>query len=155
MDGSIVLSSDKLKVELFYPERTENIITKALATKMDVEMDSYLLTELRDPNKATYDYQSSGEGKFSWGYTTLEEHQACIVMMASNDPSESPFTQLTRQLQCFGRVLGKNAGAVGNARYNGDFRRSSGDYKGVGAFRKLSDEMQESLLRFSIIMLQL
>ena len=62
-------------------------------------------------------------------------------MMASNDPSESPFTQLTRQLQSFGRVIGINAAAIGNARQNGDFRRISGDYEGVGAFHKLSDEI--------------
>ena len=44
----------------------------------------------------------------------------------------------------------KNAAAVVHARHNGDFRRSSGDYERVGAFHKLSDEILESLLRFSI-----
>ena len=96
-DGSRVLPFDKLKVEIFYPERTENIATKDLATKIAVEMDSCFLTELRDPKKATDDYPSSGEGKFSWEYTKQEEHQARIVIMASNNPSESPFAQLTRQ----------------------------------------------------------
>ena len=84
-----------LKVELFYLERTENIDTKALATKMAVDMASCLLIELLDRKKATSDYLSSGEGKFSWGYTTQEEYQACIGMMAYKDPSESPFAQLT------------------------------------------------------------
>ena len=71
-------------------------------------------------------------------------------MMASNnpsespfDPSDSPFAKLTRHLQSFGRVLGINAAAVGHIRQNGDFRRSSGDYEGVGAFHKLRDEMRE------------
>ena len=123
MDGSRVLLFDKLKAELFYPERTENIATKALATKMAVEMASCLLTELRDPNKATSYYLSSGKGKFSWRYTTQEEHQDCIGMMASNDPSESPFAQLTRQIQSFGGVLGINDADVGHARHNGHFRR--------------------------------
>ena len=117
---------------------------------MDVEIASCLLTELQDPKKATSDYLSSGEGKFSWGYTTQEEHQACIGIMASNDPSESPFAQLAIQLQSFGRVIGINDAAVGHARQNGDLRRSSGDYEGVGAFHKISDEIRESLLRFSI-----
>ena len=71
-------------------------------------------------------------------------------MMAPNDPSESQFLQLTRQLQSFGRVLGINYVDVGHARQNGDFRRSSGDHEGVGAFNNLSDEILESLLRFSI-----
>ena len=72
MDGSRVLPFDKLKAELFYPERTENIATEALATNMAVDMAGCLLTELWDPNKATSDYLSSGEGKFKWGYTTQE-----------------------------------------------------------------------------------
>ena len=70
--------------------------------------------------------------------------------MAYNDPSESPFPQLTRQLKRFGRVLGINAAAVGHARHNGDFHSSSGDYEGVEAFHKISDEMRESILRLSI-----
>ena len=148
--GSRVLPFDKLKVEIFYPERTENIATKDLANNMAVEMASCLLIELRDEKKATSDYLSSGEGKFSWVYTTQEEHQAFIGMMESKDPYESPFAQLTRQLQRFGHVIGINAAAVGHARHNGGFCRSSVDYEGVGAFHKLSDEMRESLLRFSI-----
>ena len=63
-------------------------------------------------------------------------------MMASNNPSEIPFAQLTRQLQIFGHVLGINAADVVHARQNGDFLRSSGYYEGVGAFHNLSDEMQ-------------
>ena len=62
--------------------------------------------------------------------------------MASNNPSKIPFAQLTRQLQSFVCVLGINAADIGNARHNGDFCRSSGDYEGVGDFHKLSDEMQ-------------
>ena len=142
MDLYRVLPFDKLKAELFYPERTENIATNALANKMDVEMASCLLTELWYPKKALSDYLSSCKDKFSWVYTTQEEHQACIGMMASNGPSESPFTQLTRQLQSLGRVIGINAADVGYVRQNGDFRCSSGDYEGVGAFHKLSDEMR-------------
>ena len=41
MDGSRVLPFDKLKAECFYPKITENIATKDLATKMDVEMDIF------------------------------------------------------------------------------------------------------------------
>ena len=73
-------------------------------------------------------------------------------MMASNDKSEIPFAQLTRQLQSFGRALGINDSDVGHTRQNGDSRRSSGDYEGVGTFHELSDEMRESLLRFSVIL---
>ena len=70
MDVSILLPYDKLKAEFFHHERTENITTKSLDSKVDVEMAIFLFTELRDPKKATSDYLSSGEVKFSWGYTT-------------------------------------------------------------------------------------
>ena len=72
MEGSRLLPFDKLKTELFYPERTDNITNTALATNMAVEMASCLMTELRDPKKEKSDYLSSGEGKLSWGYTTQE-----------------------------------------------------------------------------------
>ena len=107
-------------------------------------MVSCILTEIQNAKKATSDYISSGEGKFSWGYTTQEQHQACIVMMASKDPSENPLAQVTRKPQSFGCVLGINVASVGHASC------SSGYYEVVGAFHKLSDEMRESLLRFSI-----
>ena len=55
MYGYRVLPFDKLKVEWFYPERTENIATKALANNMAVEMASCLLNKLRDPKKAKFD----------------------------------------------------------------------------------------------------
>ena len=72
MDGSRVLTFDKLKAEFFYPESTDNISTKALATKMAVQMDGCLLTELWYPKKEKSDYLSSDEGKFGWVYTTQE-----------------------------------------------------------------------------------
>ena len=72
MGGSRVLPFGKLNAELFYPERTENIATKASATNIGVDMASCLLTELQDPNKAKSDCLSSGEVKFSLGYTTQE-----------------------------------------------------------------------------------
>ena len=137
IDGSRVSPFDKLKAELLYPERTDNIATKALDTKIDVEMVSCILTEIQNAKKATSDYISSGEGKFSWGYTTQEQHQACIVMMASKDPSENPLAQVTRKPQSFGCVLGINVASVGHASC------SSGYYEVVGAFHKLTDEMRE------------
>ena len=89
---------DQLKAELFYPQRIENKATDNLVAKMAVEVAQCMLTELRDPKKATSDYLTSADGKFSWGYTTQEEHHACIGKMTTNDPAESPFTQLIRQL---------------------------------------------------------
>ena len=102
VDGSKVLPYDQLNAELFYPEREENKATTTLVEKMAVELAVCMLQELRDPKKATSDYLSSEEGKFSWGETTEDEHQACMGKMATNDPAESPFATLTQQLQSFG-----------------------------------------------------
>ena len=64
--------------------------------------------------------------------------------MATNDPTESPFAQLTQQLQSFGRVHGIHASTVGQARMNGNFDHNN------GAYQKLSSKMRESLLRFAL-----
>ena len=135
---------------MFYPEREENVATDELVSKMAVEVAQCMLTELRDPKKATSDYLTSAEGQFSYGFTSEEEHQACIGKMATNDPAESPFAQLTRQLQNFGRILGIHASAVGHARVNGDFKRDINNPQLDGAYHKLSKEMRESLLMFAL-----
>ena len=98
LDGSKVLPFDQLNAELFYPDRDENKDTTDTATGMAVELAKCMLEELRDPHKATSDYLSSVDGAFSWGQTTDEEHYACIGRMATNDPAESPFAALTRQM---------------------------------------------------------
>jgi len=150
VDGSKVLPYDQLNAELFYPDREENKATTTLVEKMAVELAVCMLQELRDPKKATSDYLSSEEGKFSWGETTEDEHQACMGKMATNDPAESPFATLTQQLQSFGRVLGIHASAIGQARINGDFHRDIKDENNNGAYLRLPKEMHDSLLRFAI-----
>ena len=112
-----------LKAELFYPSRKENVATRETIQKMAVKMANCFLKELRDPKKATSDYLTSSEGKFSWGFTTEEEHNALIGKSATNDSAESPFAMLTQQMQQFGRILGIHAAAVGQAKMNGDFKR--------------------------------
>ena len=61
-----------------------------------------------------------------------------VLAKMQNDPSESPFAQLTRQLQCFGRILGIHASAVRHARINGDFIRDIKDNSNDGAYFKLT-----------------
>ena len=140
-----------LKAELFYPSRKENVATRETVQKMAVEMASCFLKELRDPKKATSDYLTSSEGKFSWGFTTEEEHNALIGKSATNDSAESPFAMLTQQMQQFGRILGIHAAAVGQAKMNGDFKRDlQGKVGRNGAFLQLPKEMKESLLRLAV-----
>ena len=140
-----------LKAELFYPSRKENVATRETVQKMAVEMANCFLKELRDPKKATSDYLTSSEGKFSWGFTTEEEHNALIGKSATNDSAESPFAMLTQQMQQFGRILGIHAAAVGQAKMNGDFKRDlQGKVGRNGAFLRLPKEMKESLLRLAV-----
>ena len=151
IDGkSRVLPFDKLNCELFYPTRKENKQTKSLVQKMAKEVGECLLKELRDPKKATSDYLTSKGGVFSWGETSEDEHIMCLGKMATNDPAESPFAGLTRQMQTFGRVLGSHASAVAHARYNGDFKRDWKGSKQDGAFHQLSGEMRKSLMIFAL-----
>ena len=58
---------------------------------MACEVAECLLEELSDPKKATSDYLSVIGGKFSWGETTEQEHNACLGKLAMNDPAESLF----------------------------------------------------------------
>ena len=102
-----------LKAERFYPNRKENVATTSTVQKMAVEMAECFLKELRDPKKATSDYLTSAEGKFSWGYTTEDDHTALIGKSATNDSAERQFTMLTQQIQQFGKILGIHALAVG------------------------------------------
>jgi hypothetical protein len=150
IDGSKVLPIDQLNAELFYPQRPENVETTETVQLMACEVAECIIKELRDPNKATSDYLSSVEGKFSWGQTTDDEHIACIGKMATNDAAESPFASLTLQLQSFGRVLGIHASAIGQARINGDFVRDFHNSINDGAYHRLSHQMRQSLMRFAL-----
>ncbi len=117
INGSKVLAYDQMNAEMFYPLCQENIDTTSIVEDMAAK-------ELA-PTMLLSDYATAVGGTFSWGQTTEEEHAACIGKNATNDPAESPFTQLTRHLQCFSRILGIHATAVGHARINGDFNWTS------------------------------
>ena len=70
--------------------------------------------------------------------------------MANNNPVESPFAAITRQLQSFGQVLGIHAAADSYTRMNSDFRRDLTDESNKGAVLKLTKDMHHSLLMFPL-----
>ena len=151
IDGSKVLPYDQINAEMFYPTRQENKDTTAMVEDMAMNaLAPAIIKECRDPKKALSDYITGVDGKFSWGQTTDEEHLACIGKNATNDPAESPFASLTRQLQSFGRVLGIHASAVGHARINGDFKRDPKDASNDGSYFKLSQNERDSLLSYAL-----
>ena len=102
IDGFKVLPMDHLNAKLFYPRQKENAETTETVQLMACEVAKCILKELCDPSKATSDYLSSVEGKFSWGQTTDDEHAACIGKVATNDPAECPFASHMCRLQSFG-----------------------------------------------------
>ena len=70
--------------------------------------------------------------------------------METNDPVEIQFTELTRQLDQYERVLGIHSAAIRNARINGDF--DQGDLKNPNndvTYHKLLPDMRVLLLKFS------
>ena len=115
-----------------------------------MRQNAYTSIPVKDPTKATSDYLTCVDGKFSWGNTSDEEHEACIGRMATHDPAESPFAVLTCQMQAFGRLLGIHASAIGHARYNGDFRQDLKNPKNHCAFLKLPGDLHDSLLTFDL-----
>ena len=86
MDGSKVLPFDKLKAELFYPSHLENQDTSTHVINIAVELANCLLSEIRDPKKATPNYLRSAERKLSWGQTTDKDNESLIGDMETNDP---------------------------------------------------------------------
>ena len=94
-NNSKVVSYEVIIDEIFYPEREENKETKDLVLKLAKEVALVWLRELRDPKKATSDYLSSIEGKYSWKNTTEEQHKKLLGTSATNDAAESPFAVVT------------------------------------------------------------
>ena len=115
------------------------------------------MLEIVDPKKATSDYLSKCDGRFSWSKLTAEEKNATIGMRATNDPSESEFATFTEVLTTGGRIGLDLASGIGQTRYNNDFGRGQEEYvtgqrskspsvKSVGLFHDLPVELQDSLV---------
>jgi hypothetical protein len=100
IDGSKTLPFDCMNAEMFYPTWQENIdstpVVKVMAAE---EVAPAVIEQIIDLQKAALlDYATAVDGKISWGQTSEEEHLASKGKHATNDPAESPFAQLTRQL---------------------------------------------------------
>jgi hypothetical protein len=87
-----------------------------------------LLLEVADPKKATSDYLSIGDGRFSWAASSEEENKASIGMSVTNYPSESQFATFTEALATGGRVDVDLASEIGQTRYNNDFGCAQDQY---------------------------
>ena len=153
-----VLAIDLAKCEVFYPTRRENQQTNDLCVDLERDVAMCLMLEVADPKKATSDYLSKCDGRFSWSKLTAEEKNATIGNCATNDPSESEFATFTEVLTTGGRIGLDLASGIGQTRYNNDFGRGQEEYvtgrrskkapsvKSVGLFHDLPVELQDSLV---------
>jgi len=158
-DNCVLVALDLAKCKVFYPTRIENQQTNDLCVNLTREVATCLLLEVADPKKATSDYLSKGNGKFSWAVSSEEEKKASIGMRATNDPSESQFATFTEALATGGRIGVDLASGIGQTRYNNDFGRAQDQYvtgrsskaehsgaKPFGLFHELPIELQDSLV---------
>ena len=123
-----VLAVDLAKCEVFYPTQRENQQTNDLCVDLAREVATCLMLEVADPKKATSDYLSKCDGRFSWSKLTAEEKNATIGMRATNDQSESEFATFTEVLATGGRIGLDLASGIGQTRYNNDFGCAQEEY---------------------------
>ncbi len=91
-------------------------------------MATYLLLEVADPKKATSDYLSTCDGRFSWAKSSEEEKKALIEMRATNNPSESQFATFTEALATGGCIGVDLTSGIGQTRYDNDFGHTQEQY---------------------------
>jgi hypothetical protein len=157
------LPFDLLRAELFYPERVENRQTHGISCRLAQEIAITILTELRDPKKATSAYLSSIDGIYSWYNVSDEMKEAGKNKMANNSVSESNHASSTQGLKTSGTIRIDHSAGEGQSRYNNDFGRGhqalitgkqskSGPVEKadlIGSFHNLPGDLQESLIQFS------
>ena len=146
----------RLRDELFNPMDADNVDSTDAALELGALAASTMLIELRDPKKATSRHL---DGELSWGNTSLEEHAAALRKMGVNDPAESIFGAVTRELMVYGRIGFGAASGIATARRNRDFARgiskekrksskkgSAAKLESTGLFHSISIEMREALI---------
>lgn len=152
----------RLRAELFHPTDEDNKDSTEVSIELGALAATTILTELRDPKKATSRHLTSTDGKLSWGNTSIEEHTASMRKIAVNDPAESIFGGFTRELQVFGRIGFGAASGISMSRRNRDFALGVGatekretktkggkakpESKGTGLFYSLAVEIREALI---------
>ena len=117
-----------------------------------------ILDELRDKQKATHTFLRSMDGVNCWEKMSEEEKNFGVGKMAVNDPAESSFGGVTRQLQCHGRINLTSATGVDQCKRNNLFSRGfelkNKEVKDQGTrqgmFIGMKEEMKQSLIEVSM-----
>ena len=77
---SKTLPYDELRAELFYPADETNQRTTQVVHDLAFEVATSMLAELRDERKATHNYLSISDGRFSAENASAADHNACQLM---------------------------------------------------------------------------
>ena len=99
-----VLAINEALEELFWSTLDSNRETTDFCVKLASSVGTTMVVELEDPSKATHNYLSAVNGKWSQKILSEEEMEASIGVRANNDPSESGFSTMTDILSQFGRI---------------------------------------------------
>ena len=118
-----VIVMDLLRAELFFPTRSYIRETHNFSCMLAEEIASVVLVELRDPRKVTAGVLESVKGRYCASNITEVDRQLCMGMKAHNAISESCHASATESLRSGVTVRLDHAGASGQTRMNGDFRR--------------------------------
>lgn len=118
-----VLPADELRAALFYPSRADIMQTDDLSSELGVISAMAFLKEFRDTTKATHNYLSSIDGKFSLKSISDDTRKAGLGKEASNSTSESDFASAKQAVKDYGTLRLDSAAAAGQTRTNDDFGR--------------------------------
>eukprot|EP00956_Cyclotella_meneghiniana_P014747 scaffold22205_cov76-Cyclotella_meneghiniana.AAC.14 len=148
-----VLPVDELRAALFYPSRADIMQTDDLCTELGVVSAMAFLKEFRDTTKATHNYLSSIDGRYSLKTISNETRKAGLGKEASNSTSESDFASAKQAVKDYGTLRLDSAAACGQTRTNDDFGRchdlliNISKKDGMNAQRGTLFNLREELIR--------
>ena len=151
--GAKVLPLAKLRDECFSPKNSTNKKTEDRVIELAEVAASTMVIELEDPKKATYRYLTISGSEYSHTYATEKRKKDMLGCECTSDLAESALGGCTAQIQGFGRIDIKAAGAVSDLKTNGYFKRVSTMMRGKkkdnnakGLFHQFSEEVQRCIV---------
>ena len=151
--GAKVLPLAKLRDECFSPKNSTNKKTEDRVIELAEVAASTMVIELEDPKKATYRYLTISRSEYSYTYATEKRKKDMLGCECTSDLAESALGGCTAQIQGFGRIDIKAAGAVSDLKTNGYFKRVSTMMRGKkkdnnakGLFHQFSEEVQRCIV---------
>ena len=147
--GAKVVHLAKVRKCLFNPKNKTERKTSPRVIELASVAANAILTELRDPKKATFKYLSASKSKYCWSKCTDAMKKAMLGCKATNDEAESALGGTTSQIQQYGRIALSSASAISDIRRNGFLHRktkSKNDDKSEGMFHQFPEEVRHAII---------